>query len=321
MKERCLSFECGGETLLGILHEPRIHKETGVLVIVGGPQYRVGSHRQFVLMARALANVGYAVLRFDYRGMGDSTGCPRGFEAVDKSITLDYRVIGNWWDANKAADLANSMMDAGVDVILSIAGGAGQGTIKAAQARGRYVVYFDSNVYNLAPGTIMFLTACPHATFGCADGRDLEVLLATGHGRKPVHRLTRALGGPAVAFPAVNPERIAGFLRLLLDIACSSGPSSQELSNRMLPLLFSLLAEERRSIPALAPRPLLLFRQIRTFFASNFNVTSTVWKQRLAPLPTRPLRTIQLIWSSSWLGSFARFTRPLIGSPHRLHSA
>ncbi|MCX7032266.1 MAG: BMP family ABC transporter substrate-binding protein [Spirochaetes bacterium] len=82
-------------------------------------------------------------------------GYTQGFKAVDPGITLDYRVIGNWYDANKAADLANSMMDAGVDVILSIAGGAGQGTIKAAQARGRYIVYFDSNVYSLAPGTII----------------------------------------------------------------------------------------------------------------------------------------------------------------------
>jgi basic membrane lipoprotein Med (substrate-binding protein (PBP1-ABC) superfamily) len=82
-------------------------------------------------------------------------GYTQGFQAVDPKITLDYRVIGNWYDANKGADLANSMMDAGVDVILSIAGGAGQGIIKAAQDRGRYVVYFDSNAYALAPGTII----------------------------------------------------------------------------------------------------------------------------------------------------------------------
>jgi simple sugar transport system substrate-binding protein len=82
-------------------------------------------------------------------------GYTRGFKAVDSGIELDYRVIGNWYDANKAADLANSMMDQGVDVILAIAGGAAQGIIKATQARGRYVVYFDSNVYALAPGTII----------------------------------------------------------------------------------------------------------------------------------------------------------------------
>jgi riboflavin transport system substrate-binding protein len=82
-------------------------------------------------------------------------GFTQGFTAADPRITLDYRVIGNWYDATKAADLANSMMDGGVDVILPIAGGAGQGVIKAAQERGRYVVYFDSNAYAIAPGTIV----------------------------------------------------------------------------------------------------------------------------------------------------------------------
>ena len=48
--------------------------------MVGGPQYRVGSHRQFTLMARAFAAAGYPVLRFDYRGIGDSEGESRGFE-------------------------------------------------------------------------------------------------------------------------------------------------------------------------------------------------------------------------------------------------
>ncbi len=46
----------------------------GVLIVVGGPQYRVGSHRQFVLLARALAARGFAAMRFDCTGMGDSDG-------------------------------------------------------------------------------------------------------------------------------------------------------------------------------------------------------------------------------------------------------
>ncbi len=82
-------------------------------------------------------------------------GYEQGLKAVDPGISVDFRVIGNWYDANKAADLANSMMDAGVDVILAIAGGAGQGVIKAAQERGKYVLYFDSNEYKIAPGTII----------------------------------------------------------------------------------------------------------------------------------------------------------------------
>ena len=82
-------------------------------------------------------------------------GYEQGLHAVNPKITLDYRVIGNWYDANKAADLANSMIDAGVDVILSITGGAAQGIIKAAKEKGKYVLFFDSNEYKQAPGTII----------------------------------------------------------------------------------------------------------------------------------------------------------------------
>lgn len=87
MKESALQFDCEGEKLLGILHRPGPGGlRTGVVVVVGGPQYRVGSHRQFVLMARQLAAAGFCVLRFDYRGMGDSGGSKRTFEAVDADI-------------------------------------------------------------------------------------------------------------------------------------------------------------------------------------------------------------------------------------------
>ncbi len=59
---------------MGVLSLPAAPMDTAVVIVVGGPQYRVGSHRQFVLLARALADAGYAVLRFDYQGMGDSEG-------------------------------------------------------------------------------------------------------------------------------------------------------------------------------------------------------------------------------------------------------
>lgn len=85
--ERPLLIPCGGrDTLLGILHPADGSQRPAVLVIVGGPQYRVGSHRQFTLLARALAAQGYPVLRFDYRGMGDSDGEPRTFESVEDDI-------------------------------------------------------------------------------------------------------------------------------------------------------------------------------------------------------------------------------------------
>ena len=89
VREDAVVFQCEGESLVGILHVPeREPARIGVLVIVGGPQYRVGSHRQFVLMARSLAQSGYAVLRFDYRGMGDSDGEMRTFESVAADIRV-----------------------------------------------------------------------------------------------------------------------------------------------------------------------------------------------------------------------------------------
>jgi simple sugar transport system substrate-binding protein len=84
-----------------------------------------------------------------------------GARIVDPDIELDFRVIGNWYDANKAADLTVSMINAGVDVFTSIAGGAAQGlihTIQEYSASGRrsaYLVVFNNNEYSKAPGLIV----------------------------------------------------------------------------------------------------------------------------------------------------------------------
>ncbi len=85
--ERAVVIECSGEQLAGVLHVPeRLATDRGVLLVVGGPQYRVGSHRQFVLLARALAADGIATLRFDHRGIGDSDGASRAFSDLDADI-------------------------------------------------------------------------------------------------------------------------------------------------------------------------------------------------------------------------------------------
>ena len=84
--EHALTFECGGEALLGIVAAPAKPRSTAVVLVVGGPQYRAGSHRQYTLLARRLADAGFAALRFDMRGMGDSGGAQRGFESVRDDI-------------------------------------------------------------------------------------------------------------------------------------------------------------------------------------------------------------------------------------------
>jgi exosortase A-associated hydrolase 1 len=84
--EEPLILGCEDARLVAILHRPAAPRPRGVLLIVGGPQYRVGSHRQFVLLARHLALQGYPVLRFDYRGMGDSEGTDTGFRSAGADV-------------------------------------------------------------------------------------------------------------------------------------------------------------------------------------------------------------------------------------------
>lgn len=88
IEEQALVFACDGEPLYGILSRPAgsVAATRGVLVVVGGPQYRAGSHRQFTLLARDLAARGIPVLRFDYRGMGDSGGVARSFDDVNLDL-------------------------------------------------------------------------------------------------------------------------------------------------------------------------------------------------------------------------------------------
>jgi exosortase A-associated hydrolase 1 len=84
--DEALSFRCGGDALVGIVSRPRSPGPRGVLVVVGGPQYRAGSHRQFTLLARHLAGDAIPAMRFDYRGMGDSEGDARDFEDVGDDL-------------------------------------------------------------------------------------------------------------------------------------------------------------------------------------------------------------------------------------------
>jgi exosortase A-associated hydrolase 1 len=85
-RETLVAFPCEGDWLYGVVHLPDHPAPRGVLVVVGGPQYRVGSHRQFLLLARVLADSAIPVMRFDYRGMGDSEGAAITFEDIETDI-------------------------------------------------------------------------------------------------------------------------------------------------------------------------------------------------------------------------------------------
>lgn len=85
--EIAFAFNCQGDDLIGFLHNGNQHCEIGVLTLVaGGPQYRAGVGRQLVNLGRRLSSEGIPVMRFDHRGMGDSEGTFRRFNAMQDDI-------------------------------------------------------------------------------------------------------------------------------------------------------------------------------------------------------------------------------------------
>lgn len=81
-----LWIDCEGERLLAVIGQPVPARGPAVLIVVGGPQYRVGAHRQFVQLSRALNAAGHPTMRFDVRGMGDATGPLRNFESIEADV-------------------------------------------------------------------------------------------------------------------------------------------------------------------------------------------------------------------------------------------
>lgn len=94
MREIPIVFECEGSELVGMVHLPARPQARGMLSIVaGGPQYRGGVCRMQVHMARHLAEAGVPVMRFDYRGLGDSEGEFRGFQDVEADLAAALKAF------------------------------------------------------------------------------------------------------------------------------------------------------------------------------------------------------------------------------------
>ncbi|MDR2897664.1 MAG: BMP family ABC transporter substrate-binding protein [Spirochaetaceae bacterium] len=78
-----------------------------------------------------------------------------GAKAAEPQAEVDFRIVGNWYDASKGAELARAMYNAGADVLLSISGGANQGVISTAKELGFYITWFDDNGFSKAPGYVV----------------------------------------------------------------------------------------------------------------------------------------------------------------------
>jgi len=82
----------------------------------------------------------------------------KGAKAAQAASTVDFQLVGNWYDANKGAMLADILYEKGIDVILPICGGASQGVINSCVDHGIYITWFDNNGFDKAPGTIISST-------------------------------------------------------------------------------------------------------------------------------------------------------------------
>ena len=125
---RPLTFDCAGATLAGVAHPA--DGPIGVVIVTGGVQTRVGSHRSFVRLGDALAVAGYPVLRFDRRGVGDSDGVDPGFRDSGPDIAAavtafraafpQLRRIVGWGLCDGAAALALNGAAIGFDGLILV---------------------------------------------------------------------------------------------------------------------------------------------------------------------------------------------------------
>ncbi len=81
---RLLTFDCEGATLGGSLDAAE--GKTGLLIVTGGSQTRIGSHRMFERLAAAVAAAGHPCFRFDRRGVGDSEGDDPGYRGSSADL-------------------------------------------------------------------------------------------------------------------------------------------------------------------------------------------------------------------------------------------
>lgn len=84
MKRRHFTFDCSGETLVGSID--MAPAKTGLLIVSGGNEMRSGPFGSHAELADKVATAGFPVMRFDRRGVGDSTGTNATFADSSEDI-------------------------------------------------------------------------------------------------------------------------------------------------------------------------------------------------------------------------------------------
>ena len=161
-----VTFRNHGQQLIGILHVPdgleSRGKTPGIVMFHGFTGNKSEAHRLFVHVARALCDSGFTVLRFDFRGSGDSDG---EFD--------DITVPGEVSDAEKALTfLANqeSVDKERIGVIGLSMGGRVAAILASRDRRVRFAVLYSAA---LGPLRERFLSEIAEATLQKLDSGEV----------------------------------------------------------------------------------------------------------------------------------------------------
>ncbi len=231
-RDHALRIGCEDTELIAIASVPQQPLARGVLVVVGGPQYRAGSHRQFTLLSRSLAGQGIATMRFDYRGMGDSGGATRDFAAVDTDIRaaidaffaavpqLREVVIWGLCDAASAA-MFYARHDARVSGLVLLNPWA---RTDAGLAKATLKHYYRDRLFDPALWKKIFSGQFAVGAAAASFGRQLRAAF--------VPRPARTLAAPGDDCTLPLPERmlagLSGFTGQVLLIVCPADLTAQE---------------------------------------------------------------------------------------------
>lgn len=86
-------------------------------------------------------------------------GYVQGVKSVGGNVEVYQNMTGStpaaWNDPAKGAELTQSQIDRGADVVYHAAGGTGTGVIRAAADAGKLAIGVDSNQNHMAPGSVL----------------------------------------------------------------------------------------------------------------------------------------------------------------------
>jgi len=146
-------------------------------------------------------------------------GYVQGAKAVNGDVEVLQNMTGTtpaaWNDPGKGAELTQSQIDRGADVVYQAAGGTGIGVIRAAADAGKFSIGVDSNQNHLAPGSV--LTSMLKRVDVAAYQTMKDAM--SGNFETGVRTLGLAEGGVGWALDENNKDLISDDMKTKIDAA------------------------------------------------------------------------------------------------------